>query len=72
MVQTVIAVHETMKTEGSGKFCLLNGEAFAAGAMGDCVGVGDFETAFLQVFAVIEHRAADEERALWIDNQAHV
>jgi len=51
---------------------VLNSEAFAAGTMGDGVRVGDFEAAFLQVFAVVEHRAADEERALWIDNDTHV
>ena len=36
--------------------------------MRDRVRVRDFETAFLQVIAVIEHRTADEECALWIDN----
>ena len=40
--------------------------------MRDRIRIGDFETAFLQVFAVIEDRTADEECALWIDNQTHV
>jgi len=40
--------------------------------MCDGVWVGDFEPAFLQVVAVIEYRTADEERALWIDNQTDV
>ena len=47
-------------------------ETLAARAMRDRIRVGDFETAFLQVFAVIEDRTADEECALWIDNQTHV
>jgi len=40
--------------------------------MRDRVWVRDFETAFLQIVAVIEKRSADEERAFWIDNHAHV
>jgi len=40
--------------------------------MRDRIRVGDFETAFLQVLAVIEDRTADEECALWIDNQTHI
>src|ERR1700730_4771382 len=72
MVQKVIVVHEIMRTADSRKGCLSNRETLAAGAMGDRVRVGDFEAALLQIFAVIEHRSADEERALWIDNQAHV
>src|ERR1700693_6067193 len=47
-------------------------ETLAARAVRDRIRVGDFETAFLQVFAVIEDRTADEECALWIDNQTHV
>src|SRR5437016_5688972 len=51
---------------------LLDCETFAAGTVSDGVGIGDFEAAFLQVFAVIEHRTADEKRALWIDDQMHI
>ena len=40
--------------------------------MRDRIRVGDFKTAFLQVFAVIEDRTADEECALGIDNQTHI
>ena len=36
------------------------------------IGISDYEAALLQVFAIIEHGAADEERALGIDNQPHV
>ena len=50
----------------------LNRETFAARAMCDRVRVGDFETAFLQVIAVIEYRTADEECAFWIDNQTDI
>src|SRR6266568_4654813 len=50
----------------------LDGEAFAAGAMSHGVWIGDFKATFLQVFAVIEHRTADEESALWINNETHV
>lgn len=38
----------------------LNGETFAARAVSDSVGIRDFEAAFLQIFAVIEHGAANE------------
>jgi hypothetical protein len=51
---------------------LLYSETFAARAVRDGVWVGDLEAAFLQVFAVIEHRAADKKRAFWIDNQPHI
>jgi hypothetical protein len=37
--------------------------------LSDGIGIGDFESRLLQIFAVIEHRAADEKRALWIDDQ---
>lgn len=47
-------------------------EAFTARAVRDGVRIGDFEASFLQVLAVIEHRAADEERAFGIDNQPHI
>ena len=50
----------------------LNSETFAARAMRDGIRIGDFETAFLQVIAVVEHRTADEKRTLWVDNHAHV
>src|SRR5262245_53595448 len=50
----------------------LNCEAFTAGAVRDCIRIGDFEASFLQVFAVIEDRATDEKRALWINNKANV
>ena len=40
--------------------------------MSDSVGIGDFEAAFLQVFAVIKHGAANEKRALRVDNEMHV
>ncbi len=49
-----------------------NRETFAARAMCDGVRVRDFEAALLQVLAEIEHRTADKERALWIDNQADI
>src|SRR5204862_222291 len=42
------------------------------GAVRNGIRIGDFKTAFLQVFAVIEHRAADKKRAFWIDNQPHI
>ena len=38
----------------------LNGETFAARAMSDGIRIGDFEAAFLQIFAEIEHGAAHE------------
>jgi hypothetical protein len=43
-------------------FCwnFLNSKAFAARAVSDGIGVRDFEAAFLQIFAVIEHGAANE------------
>src|SRR5262249_9795146 len=50
----------------------LHCETFAAGTVRNCVWIGALEAAFLQVFDVIEHRATDEKRALWIDNQPHV
>src|SRR6478672_6333980 len=50
----------------------LNCETFAAGTVSDGIGIGDLKAAFLQVFAVIEHRTADEKRALWIDDQVHI
>lgn len=50
----------------------LDSEAFATGAMRDGVRVRNFEAAFLQIFAVIEDRAANEKRALRIDNQPYV
>jgi hypothetical protein len=34
--------------------------------------VRDFETALLQVIAVIEYRTADKECAFWIDNQTDI
>ena len=40
--------------------------------MGDSVGIGDFEAALLQIFAVIKYRAANEKRALRVDNEMHV
>jgi len=40
--------------------------------MRDRVRVRDFEAALLQIFAEIDHRPADEERALWIDHDADV
>jgi hypothetical protein len=46
----------------------LNSEAFAARAVGDRVRVRDFESTFLQILAVVEHRAADKKRALRIDD----
>ncbi len=50
----------------------LDCETFAAGTVSDGVWIGDFKATFLQVFAVIEHRTAYEESALWIDNETHV
>jgi len=47
-------------------------ETFAAGTVCNCVRISDLEAAFLQVFAVIEHRAANKKRAFGIDNQANV
>lgn len=47
-------------------------ETFAARAVRNCVGIRNPEAAFLQVFAVVEHRAADEKCALWIDNQPDI
>ena len=40
--------------------------------MRDRVRVRDFEAALLQIVAVIQNRAADEERAFWIDHHAHI
>ena len=40
--------------------------------MRDRVRVGDLESAFLEVIAVIEERTADEERAFRIDHDADV
>jgi len=37
-----------------------NRETFAAGAMRDGVWIGDFEAAFLQIFAVIEYGTANK------------
>ena len=34
--------------------------------------IGDFESAFLQIFAEIEQRAADEKRTLGIDDDADI
>ena len=48
------------------------GETLAAGAGDDGVGVFDFEAAALQVVAVIELAAGDEERALGINDNAHI
>ena len=45
-------------------------ETLAAGTVGGGIRVGDLEAAFLEVVAEIEHRAADEERALGIDDHA--
>ncbi len=39
--------------------------------MRDRIRVRDFEPALLQIVAVIKNRAANEERAFWIDNYAH-
>src|SRR5207249_1665153 len=50
----------------------LDRETLAAGTVSRRVGIGDFEAALLQVFAVIEHGAANEKRALRIDDKAHV
>src|SRR5438105_12608644 len=50
----------------------LDCETFAAGTVSDGVWIGDFKATFLQVFAVIEHRTADEKRALWIDDQMNI
>lgn len=47
-------------------------EAFAARAMSHRVRIGDFEAAFLQVLAIIEHRAANKKCALGIDNQPDI
>src|SRR5437867_4436288 len=47
-------------------------ETFPAGAVRDGVRVGNLKAAFLQVFAVIEDRAADKKRALGIDNQPDI
>ena len=47
-------------------------ETFTARAVRDCVRIGDFETTLLEVLAVIEHRAADEKCALWIDDQSDI
>src|ERR1043166_8314256 len=47
-------------------------EALATGAMCDRVRVRAFEPALLPVAAIIEHRTADEECALWIDHQTHI
>jgi hypothetical protein len=51
---------------------LLYRETFAAGTVCNCVWIGDLEAAFLQILAVIEHRAANKKRAFWIDDEAHV
>ena len=48
------------------------GETFAAGAMRHSIRVGDFESAFLQIFAEIEQRTADEKRTLGIDDDADI
>ena len=40
--------------------------------MCDRVRVRDFEAALLQVLAEIEHGTADEECALWIDDQTDI
>src|SRR6266702_4794654 len=47
-------------------------KAFAAGTVRDSVGIGHFEAAFLQIFAVIEYGAADEKRAFGIDNEMDI
>ena len=40
--------------------------------MRDRVRIRHFESAFLQIVAVIQQRTADEKRALWIDDHAHI
>src|SRR5438045_4444042 len=47
-------------------------EAFAAGTMRDRVRIRYFESAFLEVFAEIEKRAADEQRTLRINHHANI
>ena len=64
-------LHETSVPSVTGVF-QSDSKTFAAGAVRDSVGVGDLEAAFLQVFAVVEHRAADKKCALWIDNEANI
>ena len=50
----------------------LDCETFAAGTVSDGIGIGDLKAALLQIFAVIEHRTADEKCALWIDDQVNI
>lgn len=64
-------LHETSVPSVTGAF-QLDCETFAAGAVRNCVRIGDFEAAFLQIFAVVEHRAAHKKCALWIDNEANI
>src|SRR6266540_2039345 len=49
-----------------------DGKTFPARAVSNGVWVGDLKAAFLQVFAVIEHRTADEKSALWIDKEPDI
>lgn len=44
------------------------GEAFAAGAVGDGVGVGDFKAAFLKVVTEINFGAADKEGGFGVND----
>ena len=47
-------------------------ETLAAGTMRDRIRIGDFESAFLQIFAEIEKRTANKKRALRIDHDADI
>lgn len=46
----------------------LRRETLPAGAVGDGIGVGHFESALLQVIAVVEFRSAHEEGAFWVNH----
>jgi len=46
-------------------------ETLAAGAVGHRVGIGHFESALLQIIAVVEFRTADKKGALGINHDVH-
>jgi hypothetical protein len=50
----------------------LSRKTFATGAVSDSVGIGDFESPFLKIIAVVKFRTAHKESAFWIDDDAYI
>ena len=59
---------QNLRSQLSSFSTALRRKALSAGAVGDRIRVGDFESAFLKVITVVEFRAADKKGALRINH----